>query len=189
MRWIMMSERSDELELSIDGTPPVIERHGWRFDEGRAVTITPPVIDVPFQLERDETIPDNIPAYGTRGLLINDRVKAVLDGLAIDNVQYFAARLIDQRSRTVWAPYWIANVVGRVACIDHDRSDLETYEDGAVKFIDSLSLIALPDHAYGHIFRLAEFPPAMVISDTLKRALEAAGITGLRTYRPEQFSL
>ncbi len=187
--WIMLSERSHELELSIDGTPTVIEALDLRFDIGVHQATPGAAIDVDFEPFPDARIPDNIPAYGCRGLLVNSRVRAVFEGVELDNVQYVDARLVDARSGHVVAPLWIANVLGRVRAVDRQRSDVTWYRDGAIQFIDSLVLRAPPAGGWGHLVRLDEYPPLLLASDTLKRALESAGITGFTFSRPEAFSL
>jgi len=189
MYWIMLSERSDEHELSIDATPEVIERQGWRFDRGDLLAKLPPPVDVPFDIEPDERIVDNIPAYGCRGLLINGRVRAVFDEMNVGNVQYVDARLVNRRSRDVLTPYWIANIVGKIACVDKEKSELEYYDDGQIKFIDKLALKPMQHLQYGHMFRCAEFLPVIMVSEELKAALQARRISGFRYYLPEEFSL
>jgi hypothetical protein len=41
----------------------------------------------------------------------------------------------------------------------------------------------------GHIFRCSEFTPILIISDELKQRLESARVTGIKIYKPEEFSL
>lgn len=189
MNWILMSERSDEYELSIDALPPMLDRLDLHFDDGRAIETTPPQIEVPYSKHPDEYFTDNIVVPTRLGLLINETVKDVFDDLGVDNIQYFPAKLRERSTEEVREDYWIANVVGKHECVDQERSELELFGDGAIMFIDGLVLE--PDAAteYGHIFRLAEFPPVLVISDDLKRSLERADVTGFRIYRPEEFSL
>jgi hypothetical protein len=189
MYWIMLSERSDEYELSIDATPEIIEQQNLRFDCGDLLAKLPSLIDVPFDMQPDETMVDNIPAYGCRGLLINKKVKSVFEGLNIDNIQYVKARLINLRTNEILEPYWIANIVGKIACVDQEKSELEYYEDGQIKFIDKLVFKPMKDLQYGHIFRYAEFLPVIVVSDELKNALQGHDVSGFAFYRPEEFSL
>lgn len=189
MYWVMMSERSSEHELSLDGTPPLIERHDWRFDLGLEQPASLPVIDVPVSIRPDEHLTDNIPAYGCRGLLINGRVRAVFEGLRLGNVQYYHARLVDRETGQVLAPFWIANIVGRSACVDHDLSDMDYYPDGDIRFIDRLALTPMADEEGPRIFRMAEFLPAMIANDAVKDAIVEQRITGFSFYRPEDFSL
>lgn len=188
LHWILLVERSDEHELSIDAVPPMLDRLDLRFDDGRRITATPP-IEVPYTQHPDERITDAVVAPSRLGLVINETVRAVFESLDIDTVQYFPARLRALGTDEVTAEYWIANVVGSVACVDPERSDLVLFDDGDRQFIDKLVLKPSVAAELGHIFRLAEFPPALVISDELTRSLERADVIGLGIYRPEEFSL
>lgn len=187
MYWIMLSERSDEYELSIDSTPPILEENEWQFDVGELESRQIPVIDIPVEIHPEEIMVDNIPAYGCRGLLINRKVKDVFDNMSLKNIHYYPARLINRDE--ISGPFWIANIIGKHASIDHDASDLDYFDDGGIEFIDKLVLKSMKEEAYGHIFRLAEFLPVILVSDALKVALELSAVTGFTFYKPEEFSL
>lgn len=187
MYWIMLSERDNEYQYSHDETPPQIEQYGWEFDNGQLVTNPIPLIQVSITPHSEEVLTDNIPAYGCAGLLVNQRVKAVFDGLGLQNMQYFPVKLIINGQAADHLTYWIANIIGSVGCIDKDASNLTLDPEGDIEFIESLTLKT--DNNYGHIFRLAEYLPVMAISSALKEALEGAKITGLMFYKPEEFSL
>lgn len=184
-----MSERSDEYEVSIDELPDLVSDLELNFDCGIRITEKVPVINIPFDPHPEERKTDNIVAPTRLGLLINDKVKTVFDKLSIRNIQYFKARLLEQNSQTIDESYSIANIVGKFSCVDMDQSKLEFFSDGNIEFIDKLVLDLEVSVDYGHIFRLGEFPAILVISDALKKALETSGVTGLKIYRPEEFSL
>lgn len=187
--WILMSRRSDEYELRIDGLPPVFDTFDLCFGEGMHVPVALPKIDVPYTLHPDEYKTDNIVAPTRMGLLINDKVKAVFDSLGIKNIQYYDARLIESNSGATDERYRVANIVGQHACVDKAASKLRYFASGNIKFIDALALDLDEQADYGHIFRLAEFLPMLIISDPLKRQIEKSGITGFKIYTPEGFSL
>lgn len=86
--------------------------------------------------------------------------------------------------------YQLANIVGRVACVDIAGSDVQMHPNapGSIEFIDSLEI----DEAKARgnlLFRLAEHTQVIVMADVVKHACEAAGLTGMRFLRPEDFSL
>lgn len=189
MYWILMSERSDEYELSIDVLPPMVDALDLNFDYGNYIQDNVPVIEVPYSQHPDERKTDNIVSPTRLGLLINSKVKAVFDDLHVENIQYFRAKLIEDNSVEIDDSYFIANIIGKYACVDDAGSELEYFDDGDIQFIDKLALDLAPQTDYGHIFRLGEFPPILVISDLLKQRLEASGVTGIKIYRPEDFSL
>lgn len=189
MYWILMSERSDEYELSIDELPPTLETLGLRFDHGNHMPVTLPKIDIPYIQQPDEHKTDNIVAPTRLGLLINAKIKAIFDSLGINNIQYYDARLVESTSGATDESYMLANVVGKYACVDEAASKLEYFDDGEIEFIDELALELDEGADYGHIFRLAEFPPILIISNALKVQLEKNHITGFKVYKPEEFSL
>lgn len=189
MYWILMSERSDEYELSIDELPPMIESMNLHFDYGNFTPSMPPLIEVPYSQHTEERKTDNIVSPTRLGLLINERVKNVFDALSVENIQYCRAKLIEQQSGEIDESYYIANVVGKYACVDKEASELEYFSDGEIEFIDSLTLTLDPAMDHGHLFRLAEFPALLVASTELKEKFEEAAITGFKVYAPEEFSL
>lgn len=189
MHWILMSERSDEYELSIDELPPILESLDLHFDCGNPIPGSLPRIDVPYSQHPEQRKTDNIVAPTRLGLLVNGKVKRVFDALGIQNIQYFDARLTERNNGNIDKRYTIANVIGKHACLDEQNSELELFDDGDIQFIDRLSLALNDDTDYGHIFRLGEFPSILIISSALKRMLEEHEITGFKIYKPDAFSL
>lgn len=189
MYWIMMSERSDEYELSLDGLPVVIENMDLNFDYGNFITEKLPMIDIHYVQHPEERKTDNLVAPTRLGLLINEKVKSIFDSLNIRNIQYFAAQLFDSNSNDVDKGYCIANIVGKYSCVNIDESELEFFDDGDIEFIDKLVLNIDEGSDCGHIFRMAEFPAILVISDELKNKVDEIGVSGLKIYKPEEFSL
>lgn len=188
MHWILMSERSDEYEASVDELPAVMADQGLAFDQG--VIVPGPVgpIDIPFPLHREERMTDNLVAPTRLGLVVNEKIRQVFSALDVDNIQYVDARVIDTTTGTIYDDYRIANVIGRYDGIDREHSDVTTFPDGGIEFIDSLAL-AVGESWKERIFRLSEFLPILVIDDALRAALEGAAVSGLKIYRPEDFSL
>jgi len=188
MLWIWANERSDEYELRIDGVPPMIEQHDWNFDLGVYVTDSIPVIDIPYQIEPDERMTDNLIAPGCRGLLVHKKIRSIFDKAGVDNIQYFNTRLINTVSGDIREDYLIANIVGKIDGINYDKSELVYDDKGRIQYIDSLNLKQQVDNV-GDIFRLSAFLPVVVVSDALKRVMDDADISGIKFYLPEDFSL
>jgi len=189
MHWIMMNERTDEYEISIDNLPPLIKNLDLNFDYGDLIPVNLPVIDVPYDLQLDERMTDVIVVATRVGLLVNAKVKSIFDALKVTNIQYFPTRLIKSDTNEIDQGYCIANIVGKNKCVDFEKSELELFDDGDIEFIDKLVLNIDEQGDYEHIFRLAEFPALLVISDMLKNEIEAARVTGLKIYKPEEFSI
>jgi hypothetical protein len=189
MYWVLVSERSDEYEISIDKVPPIIEAHRLYMDQGCFIPGRVPTIDIPFTQHVEERKTDNIVVPTRMGLFVNEKVKSIFDKLGIRNIQYFKARLIQQNTQIINENYCIANVIGKYACVDHQESELEYFDDGDIQFIDKLVLNLEEGNDHGHIFRLAEFPALLMISQQLKDMIVESNITGFKIYKPEEFSL
>lgn len=84
----------------------------------------------------------------------------------------------------------VANIVGRISCVDLEASSLEMDPDDPerIEFINSLAL----DQnriADGKLFRLHEKPQVIVVSPGLKDLIVAQSITGIRFYAPADFTM
>lgn len=110
---------------------------------------------------------DNLVAPTRAGLLINARVKEIFDTLKIDNIQYFKSRLIDENTKAINSDYCLANIMGKISCMDKSQSEFELFPDGDIRFIDKFVLNLNDNTDYGHIFRLAEYSTLLLISNEL----------------------
>ncbi len=189
MYWVLASERSDERALTIDGIPKIIEDLDLNFDYGINITHPLPIIDIIYSINDGKFKTDNIIVAPRIGLLINKKVRTIFDSLNIDNIKYYSTRLINNNSTEIDEDYKIANIIGKIACVDKEKSELALYPDGDIEFIDKLVLKLDKNKDYGHIFRLSEFSPIIIISNLLKNKIEEANITGFKIYAPEDYSL
>ncbi len=189
MYWILASERTDEYELSLDRLPPLLVKLGIGLADGALVTQSITTIDVPYEQHSEEYKTDNIVCSPGHGWLINKKFKDVLDSVGLTNIQYFGAKMINTESGEISEEYCIANIIGAYSCVDTGSSELEYFDSGRISFIDKLVLNLTDGTDYGHIFRIGEYLSLVVISDQLKQAIEAAGITGVKIYKPEEFSI
>ena len=99
------------------------------------------------------------------------------------------SKLVNTDSGEINDDYVIANIVGKIDCLDYEKSELELDQDGSIEYIDSLSIKNEDSVDYGNIFRLSAFHPVVVVSPLIKEEMENNKITGIRFYRPEDFSL
>lgn len=173
-----MPERSDETQLSLDGLPLVFAQSDLNFCEGNPITQDLDVIDIPFTNQYQYSFTDNLVVAPIIGLLLNSKVRKLFATLDIDNIQYFPAHLRDIDSGQINSDYSLANIVGKIFCVDKSLSELDLFDDGDIRFIDKLVLSLDDNKDYGHIFRLADFISLLVISDKLKQVLENNQVTG-----------
>ncbi|MCX4030507.1 hypothetical protein H0A36_28645 [Endozoicomonas sp. SM1973] len=187
MYWILISERSDDNQFYLDGTPPLISTNEWSFEEGSAVTGIIPEIEMLYTIEPNEIMTDNLVSPGFRGLLIRNKVKGLLEILGLDNIQYFKTKLINEKTKESTEDYYIANIIGTYDCVDYDKSDLTFWDDGDIEFVESFVFKDISDQEPPEIFRLSSFLPLVIITDRVKKALDKQDYSGFKYYRPEEY--
>ena len=108
--------------------------------------------------------------------LFSDRFLTVLNDFGVTNLQIFPAELHHQDG-TVYRGYKAVNIIGLVACADLDRS---TYIAGMpAPVMDFTDLVIDEAKAQSlDFFRLGENTLVIMVSEGLKQAIEAAGLTG-----------
>lgn len=112
-------------------------------------------------------------------LFVSERARQVLAREPVD-IEWLSVTLLDKKDSVVDAPYFIANVVGRVDCVDlaqseYERSSFEPEEFLTVRRL-VLDMSRIP--AAASLFRIEEQPGTFIIrSDLVDRFVEA-GVTG-----------
>ncbi len=186
--YVWANEPASEDEAMIYGVPPVLASLGLSFDEGSLVTAPVPLIEIERDADSQGTLTDNLIAAGTQGLLFSSRLRAVFARLGIDNIQYFPTLIRNPFDGTQTTDYELANIRGRVWCLDRKASVIEAlpHDPDHIQFIESLALDVA--RIGGHdVFRLGEKSQVIIASERLKRSCEGAGITGIRFYALSEF--
>jgi hypothetical protein len=110
-------------------------------------------------------------------VVVSDTMRNALDGAGVDSVQYFKAELRRERSEQILDGYWLANIVGRVSCVDRLASQFDSHdsEPGVLEAfeIDPILTCGLS------IFRLAEDTRMIVVSPRIQDALRAVRPRGV----------
>lgn len=117
--------------------------------------------------------------------LFSDELKNALNHYGVNNVDYFPVELLDQNSGEKEAGYWLANVIGRVACVDVAKSTMVPMPSGGRNlksfYINAAATRGLP------IFRLNENPVLLIISEALRNHLKGVGLAGVRMRRTQDY--
>ena len=100
-------------------------------------------------------------------------MRDALVAAGVDNIDYGPVQLVREGGGARYGGYFLANVLGRVACVDWLRSGSEEGEPLRSFEIDVAAARGLP------IFRLAEAPSLLVVSARLRAALSRARLSGL----------
>ncbi|MCY1021677.1 imm11 family protein [Pyxidicoccus sp. MSG2] len=112
-------------------------------------------------------------------LFVSGRARQVLEREPVD-IEWLPVVLLDKKDGVVDAPCFIANVVGRVDCVDlaqseYDRSSFEPDEFLAVRRL-VLDVSRIPETA--SLFRIKEQPGTFIIRSDLVDRLADAGVKG-----------
>jgi hypothetical protein len=111
--------------------------------------------------------------------VFSSSLRAAMDGFGVSNIDYFPVELQHPLDGRVQPGWWLANVIGKVECVDAARSRIVPQPGGLRGLLESF-------HVDGSklgsepIFRLAEKPTLIVINAALRRHLLAANLSGVR---------
>ena len=189
MHWIWTNRRSHEDEARLAAVPAVIESLDLSFDDGEVVRAKVPLIEIEIDDEGRGPLTDNLIAPGVRGLVFSSKLRRTLEQAGVTNIQYFPCTLVDTADGSRNDDYQVANLVGKVACVDESGSDLERHpRSGEIEFVNSLAL--RDDAINGHkMFRVAEHTQIIAVDDAVKSACTKSQITGVQFFEPHDFSM
>jgi hypothetical protein len=141
---------------------------------GVAVPVEEPVSPVSLTLSAWGRSPSDLLELPC--LAVSNRLRSALDRAGVDNVQYFEAAVSMEHSDEVFPDYWLANVIGSVACVDPESTR------DALASADPLSqgFWIDPTKTCGaDLFRLAEDPSLIVISGHVAEVLRVPQLSGV----------
>ena len=159
-----------------------LDEHGqevdpWQFSEGR-------VLELQSELRLPISLPGRELDFSLTGLgvvVVHGRVVQLFERMGIEEVQFLPAHVEGHTE-----PYFVLNTLSVIRCIDDARCEEVRYwmpEDGQPEKVGEYRVVAgmriNPRKVGGaSIFRPWGWPVALVVSQRLKEALEAEGITG-----------
>ena len=119
--------------------------------------------------------------------ILSQRFVALLDRMGVSQIQYFPANIRNKITRTEITGYRIANVTELIPALDLEKSEYEAWdaEAGRVRRLNKLVIVKSKVRPGAHIFRLAEYPFSLIISEELKVALLEEKITGVDFWEME----
>ena len=119
--------------------------------------------------------------------LMTRRLANALTGAGIGNIDFFEAEIHDLETEVVHRSHLAFNLIGDVAAADLGKSVFQAH-DGPMISVDFDSLAIDESKTRGALmFRLAESVNGIVVHDSIKNAVEAAGIDTLRFLPPPQW--
>ena len=126
--------------------------------------------------------------------VFSPKLVAALQECGVKNIDYYPAQVVDHESGDVDNSYQSANIVGKIACLDEDNSEVEYFEeDNTIMDVEEFSLyedkiFSTPDMKCDPlIFRLAEVESIILVHSSVRDHIEAAGSTGIKFTAPESY--
>jgi hypothetical protein len=183
------------LQSDNDDTGPMIMRHAKLpflerivFDRGLLIQEEIPPFDLHMDAETQGELLDYV-WVTLSGIVISGRFRNLLDALGVNNIQYFPIRILNDVTKEAHPDYYVANVVGRIACLDFETSKLthRVALPNKIRSIEEMHLIEA--NIYGQaIFRLDEWAAITICNEAIRDASIKAGIRGCMFIPAEGYS-
>ncbi|MEA4882494.1 MAG: bacterial transcriptional activator domain-containing protein [Clostridia bacterium] len=164
---------------------PEWEEVGWQMAWKIKQTIPSPV----RYHAQNMVQPDDFPFTGSTAFLVSGKVVEVFKRLGVSGIDYYDAEVVRPNGEIVKG-YALLNVLTTVPCMDREKSVFTVRDWGTHQTCDverlSVDASRVPPDTL--VFRLLEDVTMVVVHDSVKRALEDAGVTGIRfvpTLNPE----
>jgi hypothetical protein len=139
----------------------------------------PPDFTGPVEFEIDLTSDGRIMSslFVMPAFLVTKKLYEALRAAGVDNVDPYPAIIRNTESGEQFDDYLFLNVVGLIACADLANSDYQEISPD-VKMVDTMA-IKREDVPDVPMFRMAEDPLKVVVSDKVQRQLIEAGFTDI----------
>ncbi len=189
MYWIYKHKINNNKDIRFFGELPMaIQQNGLDFSMG---TVVNEIKDLKIELCIPETqtgsLLDNIEVPLNVGILVSKRLQKAMIDFGIKNIQWYKASLKHINGNLVSNDYAVGNIIKTIPCVDFEKSELVLRKNTSnIKFIDKL---VLKEGIKDHIFRIAEYLPLIIISNDLKKVMEANNFTGIKFLNPEELVL
>lgn len=106
----------------------------------------------------------------------------------VEDLEFHPVDLICEGTNEVGRSYYFMNVLNNIECFDRKNSKFETpmYDD---QLIAEVYYLAINEEAIRgrDLVRMAEIPSTILVSDRLRTAIEASGLSGIEFMKLEDF--
>lgn len=181
MFYVWETRRRSVTEVLAPAFDPTVSKYGVSLFAGRRVSRELPELEVAFDADPQARITDDLVIHRRRCIVHSERLIDVLHGAGVKGIDHHACRLVNTRHGLVHRTHWAANLLDVIHCIDEQASQLERDDEEPTE-IYSIRRLELIESRLGDVpmFRLGERRNTVIVHERIKRAVEAAGITGPR---------
>lgn len=113
--------------------------------------------------------------------LVSSRLKALLETESGAEIEWLPFTLVNHKGRVAIDDGFIANVIGKVDCVDRARTAAakSAYAPSEFLAIDRLHLDPAKIPPDARLFRIAPMPSVMIVRDDLRAQIDGMGATGV----------
>jgi hypothetical protein len=170
--------------------PPGLKTRAWKT--GDEMLKPPPTYTLAWDGKSPTNLSDVVLTQSQLPIW-SPKVVSVLEGMGVDNIQYFSIDIETGKGGAVEKSYKIPNIIGLISCLDRKHAKFETFDDGEISWLERYRLLEDKIKPLGKtkkpplVFRLSEFPSHVLAHDSIVKAFEKNGITGSEFIPTEKF--
>jgi len=178
MEYFQLTEQSSDRSWGVVVPPSQFENQEtiWHFSDGKT-------LDIPrsIRLDIDKGEPTDFSLTGFSIAIVSNSFRQVLETSWSDEIQFIRTTCGQD------AILWILNVLHSVDCIDYDESSVQLctskgkafrHRYGKPEMISRL-VIDKSKVEGRHIFRIADWRPAIIVSEAVRNAVEQRRLKGV----------
>ncbi|NOJ52700.1 hypothetical protein HK404_08785 [Myxococcus xanthus] len=113
--------------------------------------------------------------------IVSEKLKALLEQQAGARIEFLPVTIANHKGRVAAKDYFIANLLDHVDCVDKERSEVEELNPDPTLLSGLFRLQVFPERipSNAKLFRLKTMPPAIIVREDLRAAIDAGHITGV----------
>lgn len=147
---------------------------GWGGDFTKGNIISLEQDEIVVELEEDpDTIPDYFELSATP--IVSSKFLELLKILPVDNYQVIS--VIIKINEVEKSGYYILNIIGKISCVDMEASKLKMYKSRIMRIVNLVPVFN--NITEKDLFRIQEYPLAIVISNNIAKQIISANLTGI----------
>ena len=119
-------------------------------------------------------------------LIVSPEVKLLFEDFGVADIEYLKVAVVDHDNKTHTDPYYILNILNQQPIVDLEKSKFRRspFDGEITKFRNFVTNTDDVDPSI-HVFRPTDAPIFYIISNDLKEAMEASGLTNCLFYEAD----
>ncbi|KMQ50654.1 hypothetical protein CHISP_2505 [Chitinispirillum alkaliphilum] len=177
--WVWMYDTNEDTAI-VTHDPEGFSSMSWKLCKGVSCKDWfPENLVLELNPQRGKIITDAI--HNIVGLhIVNEKLKSILETSNAE-WEFFPVMIKNHKGKIMKEPYYIANLLGKIFCVDREKSICEedSFKEGQLDLYDKLVLDQSKIPESVDFFRLGETPRVVIASDSITDKIKITeGCTG-----------